>query len=217
LKNSFFRTVFISVLFLCLAGTIFPQVSFSSDIDNNIEKIQKAYKKIRDMKGSFIQKNTIKDLNKSNTYKGQFFIRQPFRMAWMYIGKAEQDIYINNDTVLIYKRGDKQAYRGKFDRTTFGQTPVALLSGFGDIKQEFTISGSGNSLLLKPKNPLGTVTSITITLSDDDFPIKSFVIQDGRSNVIEIELKDVKLNTDLKDSLFEFSLPKNVKIYEYNQ
>jgi len=217
LKNSVFRTVFISVLFLSLAGTLFPQVSFSSDVDNNIEKIQKAYKKIRDMKGSFTQINTIRDLNKSDTYKGQFFIRQPFRMIWMYTGKGAQDIYINSETVLIYKRGDKQAYRGKFDRATFGQTPVALLSGFGDIKQEFTISGSGNSLLLKPKNPLGTITSITITLSDDDFPIKSFIIQDGRSNVIEIELKEVKLNTDLKDSLFEFTLPKNVKIYEYNQ
>jgi outer membrane lipoprotein carrier protein len=203
-------------LFLFLVWTIFPQISFSSDIDDNIEKIQKAYKKIRDMKGSFTQINTIRDLNKTTTYKGQFFIKQPFRMIWMYTGKAEQDIYINNDTVLIYKRGDKQAYRGKFDRATYGQTPVALLSGFGDIRREFTISGNGNSLLLKPKNPLGTITSISVTLSDDDFPIKSFTILDGRSNVIEIELKDITLNTDLKDSLFEFSVPKNVKVYEYN-
>ena len=210
------RTFFISVLFLSLAGTIFPQVSFSTDIDDNIEKIQQAYKKIRDMKGSFTQINTIRDLDKTTTYKGQFFIKQPFRMIWMYTGKAEQDIYINNDTVLIYKRGDKQAYRGKFDRATYGQTPVALLSGFGDIKREFAISGSGNSLLLKPKNPLGTVTSISVTLSDEDFPIKSFTILDGRSNMIVIELKDVKLNTDLKDSLFEFSVPKSVKVYDYN-
>lgn len=216
MKNSFSRTVFISVLFLCLAGTIFPQVSFSSDIDNNIEKVQNAYKKIRDMKGSFIQKNFIKDLNKTDTYKGQFFIKQPFRMIWMYTGKAAQDVYINNDTVLIYKRGDNQAYKGKFDRATYGQTPVALLSGFGDIRREFNISGNGNSLLLKPKNPLGTVTSISIKLSDGDFPIESFTIQDGRSNVIEISLKEVILNTDLKDSLFEFSLPKKVKVYEYN-
>ena len=216
MKNSFIRRVFISVLFLCLAGTICPQASFSSNIDNNIEKVQNAYKKIRDMKGSFIQKNFIKDLNKTDTYKGQFFIKQPLRMIWMYTGKAAQDVYINNDTVLIYKRGDKQAYRGKFDRATYGQTPVALLSGFGDIRREFNISGNGNSLLLKPKNPLGTVTSISITLSDGDFPIESFTIQDGRSNVIEISLKDVTVNTDLKDSLFEFSLPKNVKVYEYN-
>ena len=55
-----------------------------------------------------------------------------------------------------------------------------------------------------------------MTLSEDDFPIKSFTIQDGRSNVIEIVLKDVRTNTGLKDSLFEFHLPKGVNVYEYN-
>ncbi len=93
---------------------------------------------------------------------------------------------------------------------------MALLSGFGNIRQEFNIAGKGNSLLLKPKKNLGNVTSISITLSDDDFPIKSFTIQDGSSNVIDIVLKDVKINTGLKDNVFEFSLPKGVNVYEYN-
>ena len=213
---SFFRTVIVSVFFLCIAVPALPQSPLSSELDENIEKIQKAYEKIKDMKGSFTQKNTIRDLNKTDTYKGTFFIRQPLRMKWIYTGKAAQDIFINNDTVLIYKRGDKQAYKGKFDRASFGQTPIALLSGFGSIRQEFIITGKGNSLLLKPESSLGNITSISITLSEDDFPIQSFTIQDGRSNVIEIILKDVKTNTGLMDSIFEASLPKDVNIYEYN-
>lgn len=203
-------------MFICIAGLPLPALSISAGVDDNIEKIQEAYEKIKDMKGAFTQKNTIKDLNQTDTYKGEFFIRQPLRMKWVYTGKAAQDIFIGNNTVIIYKRGDKQAYKGKFDKETYGQTPVALLSGFGNIRQEFTISGRGNSLLLIPKKHLGNITSISITLSDDDFPIKSFTIQDGGSNVIEIALKDVKINTGLKDSLFEFSLPKGVNVYEYN-
>lgn len=188
--------------------------SFASEAEKNILKIQKTYKHIKDLKGSFVQKNIIKDLNRTDIYKGEFFIKQPLKMKWMYKGKASQEITINNDTVLIYKKGDNQAYRGKFDRATYGQTPVALLSGFGDIKKEFNISGKGNSLILKPKKPMGNITSIKIRMSEEDFPIRSFTIQDGRSNVIEIELKDIKINTGLKDSLFEFSLPKGVNIYE---
>ena len=216
MKRAFFRTVITSVLFICIAGLALPGLSISSGVDDNIEKIQKAYEKIKDMKGAFTQKNTIKDLNQTDTYKGEFFIRQPLRMKWVYTGKAAQDIFIGNNIVMIYKKGDKQAYKGKFDKETYGQTPVALLSGFGNIRQEFTISGKGNSLLLTPKKNLGNITSISITLSDDDFPIKSFTIQDGASNVIEIALKDVKINTGLKDSIFEFSLPKGVNVYEYN-
>ena len=216
MKRAFFRTVITSVLSICIAGLALPALSISAGIDDNIEKIQKAYEKIKDMKGAFTQKNTIKDLNQTDTYKGEFFIRQPLRMKWVYTGKAAQDIFIGNNTVMIYKKGDKQAYKGKFDKETYGQTPVALLSGFGNIRQEFTISGRGNSLLLTPKKTLGNITSISITLSDDDFPIKSFTIQDGASNVIEIALKDVKINTGLKDSLFEFSLPKGVNVFDYN-
>jgi outer membrane lipoprotein carrier protein len=193
-----------------------PALAMSAGVDDKIEKIQKAYEIIKDMKGAFTQKNTIKDLNQTDTYKGEFFIRQPLRMKWIYTGKAAQDIYIGNDIVMIYKKGDKQAYKGRFDKETYGQTPVALLSGFGNIRQEFNITARGNSLLLTPKKHLGNITSIAVTLSDDDFPIKSFTIQDGGSNVIEIALKDVKINTGLKDSLFEFSLPKGVNVYEYN-
>ncbi len=204
------------VFFLCVTGIALPAASISSELDDNIEKIQKAYEKNKDLKGSFTQKNIIKDLNKTDAYKGEFFIKQPLRMKWVYTGKAAQDVFINNDAVLIYKRGDKQAYKGKFDRATYGQTPAALLSGFGNIREEFTITGKGNTLLLKPKKSIGNVTSISLTMSEEDFPIQSFTIQDGRSNVIEIMLKNVKLNTGLKDSLFEFSLPKGVHVYEYS-
>ena len=205
----------LSVFLLFTADMVLPADSSSSGPDDNVEKIQKAYEKIKDMHGSFTQKNTIKDLNKTDTYKGEFFIKQPLRMKWIYTGKAAQDIFISNETVLIYNKGDKQAYKGKFDRATFGQTPIALLSGFGNIRQEFSISGKGNSLLLKPKSPLGNITSISIKLSDDKFPIQSFLIQDGSSNVIEITLKEVSTNTGLKDTLFEFSVPKGVNVYEY--
>ncbi len=200
-----------------IAGIALPAVSNSSGPGDNVEKIQKAYEKIKDMKGRFTQKNIIKDLNKTDTYKGEFFIKQPLKMKWMYTGKAAQDIYINNDTVMIYKKGDKQAYKGKFNKETYGQTPVALLGGFGNIRQDFIISSKGNSILLIPRSPLGNVTSISIDLSEEGFPIKSFTIQDGRSNVVEIVLKDVKTNIGLKDSLFEVSLPKGVNVYEYNQ
>ena len=193
-----------------------PPISISSELDDKIEKIQKAYENIKDMKGVFTQKNIIKDLNKADTYKGEFFIKQPLKMKWVYTGKAAQDIFISNDTVVIYKKGDKQAYKARFDKATYGQTPVALLSGFGNIRKDFTVSGKGSTLLLKPKSALGNITSVSITLSDVDFPIQSFTIQDGRSNVIEIMLKNVETNAGLKDSLFEFSLPKGVNVYDYN-
>jgi outer membrane lipoprotein-sorting protein len=84
----------------------------------------------------------------------------------------------------------------------------------GNIRDEFAVTGKGDTLVLKPKKPMAGIASITLFLSDGDFPIRSFTIRDGRSNIVEIELKDVRINTGLKDSLFDLSLPKGVNVYE---
>jgi outer membrane lipoprotein carrier protein len=207
--KGFAKLLFTVFFFSFLAATV-----YASGADENIMKIQKAYEGIRDLKGSFVQKSVIKDLERTETYKGEFFIKRPMKMKWMYTGKTAQDLIINGDEVLIYKRGDKQAYRSRFDRTTYGQTPVALLSGFGNIRDEFDVSGKGDMLMLKPKKPMGNVTTIKVTLSGGDFPIRSFVINDTQGNTVEIVLKNVKTNTELKDSLFDQSLPKGVNVFE---
>ncbi len=188
--------------------------SHAAGTDDAVSRIQKAYEGIKDMKGTFVQKNVIKDLNKTDTYNGEFFIKRPLKMKWAYKGKASQDLLISNDTVVIYKKGDNQAYRSKFNKETYGQSPVVLLTGMGNIKEEFTITGTEKALTLKPKKSMAGIVSIILHLSDTDFPIKGFTIQDGRSNVVEIELKDIKINTNIKDSLFDLHLPKGVSVYD---
>ncbi|MDH5202795.1 MAG: outer membrane lipoprotein carrier protein LolA, partial [Nitrospirota bacterium] len=109
-------------------------------VDEDITKIQKAYENIRDIKGSFTQKSNIKDLKRTDTYVGEFFIKRPAKMKWEYKGKTPQEVLINNDEILIYQKKEKQAFKGKFDRTTYGQAPIALLSGFERIQEEFNVS-----------------------------------------------------------------------------
>jgi outer membrane lipoprotein carrier protein len=210
-----FRIKCTVVLCCCILFSVFSTIrSFASEFENNITRIQKAYDGIKDLKGSFVQKSTIRDLNKTDSYKGEFFIKPPLKMKWIYSGKAAQDMTINNDTVLLFNRAENQAFKGKFDRSTYGQTPVALLSGFGNIQKEFTMLGNGNSIVLKPKKPMGNITWIRIVVSESEFPIKSFTINDSYSNVIEIELKDVRVNTGLKDSFFDLSIPKGANVFE---
>jgi len=187
-----------------------------ADLDEKISRLQKAYAGITDMRGHFIQKSTIKDLKRTDTYKGEFFIKPPLKMKWIYRGNAAQDIIVNNDAILIYKKGENQAYRARFDKETYGQTPVALLGGLGKISEEFIITAKGDELLLKPRKNMGTITSIRMALSEEGFPIRSFTIYDSRSNVIEIELKEIRMNTGMKDSLFDLSVPKGVSVFDQN-
>ena len=204
----------ILLVILSLLFTLSHGLSFAAGTDDAVARIQKAYEGIKDMKGTFTQKNVIKDLNKTDRYSGEFFIKRPLKMKWAYKGKASQDLLINNDTAVMYKRGDNQAYRSKFDKETFGQSPVVLLTGMGNIREEFTVTGTEKLLTLKPKQSMAGIVSITLHMSDAEFPIRAFTIQDGRSNIVEIELKDIRINSNIKDSLFDLNLPKGVNVYE---
>jgi len=199
-----------------LAFLMFGTGSFASTAEEDVQKIQDAYSKISDMKGSFSQKNYMKDLGRTDTYKGSFFIKRPSKMRWEYKGEKPQDVIINKDRILIYKKAEKQAFKSAFSRQTYGQAPIALLSGFGKVNEEFNITKKNNRLILTPKSPMGGIVSVEIETSDNDFPIKSFIINDMRSNKIEIQLKNVEINAGVKDAIFDFSLPEGVNVYEHN-
>ncbi len=207
MKKSFF-IAFISLL-------VFISISDAFG-DEELQRIQKAYENIRDIRGNFIQKSYIKDLKRTDTYRGQFLIKIPKKLKWEYKGESPQEVFINDDEIIIYQKKERQAFRGKFDWNTYGQAPIALLSGFGRIQEEFSVSEKDKHLFLKPKSPMRGILSVEIEPSEGEFPISSFTIKDLHSNRIEIILKDIKMNTDLKDGLFEPFLPRDVKIYEHN-
>lgn len=205
---------FLKNFLLLVACCLLPAAAVSAS--DEVSRIQDAYKDIRDLKGEFVQQSHIKDLKRTDTYKGNFFIKRPSKMRWEYKGEKPQEVIINNDSIVIYKKAEKQAFKGTFSDQTYGQAPVALLSGFGNIKEEFNVTEKNNKLLLTPKNPMGSILSIEIETNAKGFPIKSFLIQDSYSNRIEIALKKVEINTGIKDSLFNLSLPEGVSIYEHN-
>ena len=202
-----------SLFILCLL--YFSLVSNASSCDDAVTKIQKAYERIKDLNGSFVQKSHIRDLKRTETYKGEFFIKRPLKMKWSYAGEQAQDVFIDDDTILIYQKHEKQAFKAKFDSETYGQAPLALLSGFGNIRKEFTTSEKDGKLLLKPKGKMGEIVSVEIEPSGDEFPIKSITIHDSYKNTIDIVLDNVKVNEGLKDSVFNPVLPKAVTVLDY--
>ncbi|MEW6053214.1 MAG: outer membrane lipoprotein carrier protein LolA [Nitrospirota bacterium] len=206
--------VFFLLTFICCC--LFSSADAASSVDDEVAKIQNAYETIRDISGNFIQKSHISDLKRTDSFKGLFYIKRPMKLKWNYSGEHAQDVVINNGEILIYQKKEKQAFRGKFDRKTYGQAPIALLNGFGNIREEFSVTEKNGTLILKPRKSMGNILSIEIVPSGDAFPIKSFTIIDALSNRIEMVLKDVRINTGLEDTLFEFSFPKGVNIFEHS-
>lgn len=179
-----------------------------------VDRIENAYKNISDLKGRFKQTSYLKDLEKRESYEGEFFIKIPSMFKWSYKGKSPQDVIISGDSLIIYQKKERQVLEGRFFPSRYGQAPIALLGGFGNIKRDFEIKEERDRLILKPKAQMGNIRSIEIYSGDGEFPIKRLKITDTAMNSIEIDLKDVVINSGLQDKLFEFVPPADVRVIE---
>ncbi|MGO9015829.1 MAG: LolA family protein [Dissulfurispiraceae bacterium] len=208
------RLLPVFIILLPIAYCLSPiALTFAGVAGDDVARIQKAYENIKDIKGNFVQKSYIKDLKRTDTYSGQFFIKPP-KMKWEFKGDKPQTVYITGEEILIYQKKEKQVFKTRFDRATYGQSPIALLGGFGDINKEFYVSMKKGRLILKPRTPMGIIVQIELTLSDGVFPIEALSILDTAYNKIDITLKDVVINTGLGDRMFAFTPPEDATVIQ---
>lgn len=217
MKNRLFKILIVAVLALC-ASPAFPGAGWAAASGGEIAgKIQSAYRRIRDASGKFEQKSYLKDLGKTQTYGGDFMIKLPSRMRYIYTVGSRDQVAINGNSITIYQQKENQVLKGRFDAGTYGTAPVALLGGLGDIERDFSVSQEKGKLILRPKNPMNGITFVEVVPSGGAFPIKSFLIHDKYSNTVQITLKDVKLNRGIKDSVFSFTPPAGTSVFDYTR
>lgn len=182
-------------------------INLSYAQENTISRLESAYKNMKDANGSFVQISYIKDLDKTQKFKGRFFIKGD-RIRWQYLGEFTQTIYLNKDNLIVYDRAQKQAIKSSFDTKIYGQLPLALLSRIAVLEKDFEVTQRAeDNLLLIPKTKMGNIRKIELTIHDEAFPIKSMKVTDSNENIVKIDFNAVKINTNLRDSIFIF-IPK---------
>ena len=180
-------------------------------------RIQAAYGQIRDIKGDFTQESFLKDLGKKQDYEGHFIIKLPAEMRYAYQGTNQDEVIIKGSRIIIYQKKEQQAIAGRFDAETYGTAPVALLGGLGKLDRDFRVTEKKGKLILKPKSPVNKIAYIEVEPSNGRFPIRSFTIHDTYSNTVRITLKDVSVNTGVKDNAFAFTPPSGVSVFDYTK
>ncbi|MBF0320403.1 MAG: outer-membrane lipoprotein carrier protein LolA [Nitrospirae bacterium] len=206
-----------SVCIMFVALAIFWATSVEAAAGPIFTKIKNAYSSFKDISGKFTQLSNIRDLNKEMSFDGTFRIKPPLKMSWRYEGEEdddEQEVYINDDELTIYKKKLNQAIRSKLEATAIAQTPLALLRGLTDIEKDYDITEKNNVVRLTPKSPSFNVKHFDIYPSKDAFPIKKIIFYDKNDNTIELTLRGVKVNTGLSNEIFTFKPPEGVTIVD---
>jgi outer membrane lipoprotein carrier protein len=216
-------THFLYYLFLIVLAVSFRLSAFGSAasadslVDELVSSIEQQAAAIKDIKGSFSQESYLIDLERTEMYKGDFFIKKPSQVRWRYAEPRDEEVYIRTEVIWIHKRIAKQAIKSIFSENAYAQAPIALLGSLENLNADFIITAADqkDTLHLKPKRKIGSIKEILLEINDGNFPVRSFKIFDLYGNNVTITVNDVKTNTGLDDTVFTFTPTQEMEIFEY--
>jgi chaperone LolA len=140
----------------------------------------------------------------------------PSRFKWEYKKPRNEIVIVNGSQLWIHKKVENQVLKTQFSEKAYGQAPIALLAGMGNLSSDFTITEVENDILqLIPKSPMGIIKRILMTTNSSGFPIKSLKLIDAYENEITVTVSKVEVNQQLEDSFFEFTPPEDIEVFEF--
>lgn len=149
----------------------------------------------------------------AGTFSGSMAVKRPNKFRWETKSPSEQLIVANGSNLWIYDKDLAQATQQNVD-SQIGNTPALLLSGDSDkIAKSFIITqpvDGKNYFKLTPKSNNASFKEMTISFSEGKPTM--MVLNDNLGQTTKINFSNVKLNSKISDSRFNFTPPKGVDV-----
>lgn len=164
------------------------------------------------------QSNTGKPINQhmNQTFTGVMKVARPGKFYWETLSPAKQLIVTTGKSVWIYDPDLEQAVKQNLDEQV-ANTPALLLSGNAqEIMQAYDVSQPDvqkTYYSLKPKNTEGAFERLLISFGKNNAPTL-MVLEDSMGQTTTIQFKNVKVNAQLNQNVFNFTPPKGTDVIE---
>lgn len=181
-----------------------------------IEKLKAFLAATTSLTADFKQVTIDENGRPSQTSQGEFFLSRPGKFRWSYKKPFIQEIVSNVGKVWFYDADLEQVTIKKLDESV-GSTPALLLSGDIALEENFTLQQQGIDadlqwIKLSPKDEESGFKYILIGLDGD--VLGGMELSDNFGQLTRIYFSGLKINPQLKDSIFEFTAPEGVDVFE---
>jgi outer membrane lipoprotein carrier protein len=196
----------------------------AKEVRDVIRKLQARYEQTRDLQAEFKQSTKIEGFGTPISSSGRMYIKKPGRLRWDYLEPNVEEIYVNQNDVMMYVPEHKQVLIGKLTQMAASQAPLQLLQGAAKLEEQFDVEltpeGRGEGglplLTLLPKQTahesVRTVLKIVVEVQPKIYFIKRLSIHEVSGNVSTFQFINLKPNSGLKKEMFEFQVPPGVEI-----
>ncbi|MBI4971106.1 MAG: outer membrane lipoprotein carrier protein LolA [Candidatus Omnitrophica bacterium] len=198
----------------------------SQSASSTLVSYESAKRDLASLKAHFVQKKIFTLFEETETSEGTVYFKKPKQVLWHYESPAASDTVLAGDNSWTVMPSVKQVQKIKvaggnsnrlFQILGFGETKEKLSDSF--MIKELAPDESGlNQLSLTPTEASLTpfYSEIIIQISPDDHLPRRVILKEKSGDITEVLLSDLERNASVRDSLFEFKIPDDYQLIDYN-
>ncbi len=182
------------------------------------ENLDRFFNQVRTYTAEFEQVVLDETLKVIETSSGKMWLERPGKFRWDYAAPLAQEIVSDGTKIWIYDV-DLENVQVRALSDALGDTPAMVLAGKGDIRSNYELAeigpqGDTTWVALIPKSKESAFEYVRLGFSDSELSILELV--DGLGQTTRITMSDVKINSSVKSSVFEFEVPEGVDVIDEN-
>jgi outer membrane lipoprotein carrier protein len=192
--------------------------SLPSDLVAGVERL---FSRMSDYSSDFVQSS--KDvLNRKQDAAGHLYLKRSRMARWEYTSPEEQLFVSDGKTVYFYVPSDKQVNRESLKETFDDRIPLMFLLGRSNLRDEFTKFEllntkpflEGTKVLRMTPRRKTDLKELIMEVDPQNFQIRRLVLDHNDGSHSEFIFSNIRTNTGLKATLFDFKVPPGVQIVE---
>lgn len=212
---------FLSLLLLSAAVGDALAAPSQPTIEELVQEIETTYAEVESLRAEFVQTTRSAALGEGQKQRGRMELKRPAKMRWDFQRPDPRLFVTNGKRMWVYSPVDKQAILYEDLSKAGGGGIQSLLGDLEALDEHFEVTQVDdpearrvNNIVLQlvPKKENVNFKSLRLEVTRKKYGLRRLVLVDAFDTETEISFTQVRLNTAMEDSVFEFEPPPGVEV-----
>ena len=186
-----------------------------------VDGVERSFAQMKDFTADFVQ--VFQDpLNRKQQESGHLYLKRSRMMRWEY-KSPEGNLFISDGkTVYFYVPADRQVNKEAVRDTFDDRMPLMFLLGRADLRNEFTRFEllntkpflQGTKVVRMYPRRKTDLSEVVMEVDPANFQIRRLLLTHSDGSRSEFIFSNIRTNTGLRASLFDFKVPAGVQVVE---
>lgn len=194
-----------------------------ASLEQVLHHMDGVYQSLVTYQAEFEQVSETKAFQRKRRSTGKLYFKKPDRMRWTYEAPEKRDIYLVGQRIQIYLPSQNQVLQQQLNEALPGMAPARLFMGVAHLLETFNVAllpekdqGAETCCLrLTPKTRKGmSVEELLLWVDRQDWLPRKTESRDVLGNQTTLVFRNGKVDADLDDALFRFTIPPGTEIVD---